>query len=73
MRLVCVQMPNMDLDVIEGSFRARETNDASERSQHAPAVISPLDDWENSVCAEIHRSASVCFLNLQFAQTVQDA
>ena len=68
MRLVCVQMPNMDLDVIEGSFRAREANDAIERSQHAPAVISPLDDWESCVCAAIHRFANGCCLKLHSVQ-----
>ena len=52
LRLVCVQVPIM---VIEGSFSARESNDLIEISQHAPAVISPLDNWERAACADIHR------------------
>lgn len=56
---VHVVCPSLHLDIVQGSNSGRASSDALERAQHAPAVQSPLDAWEQKACYSIYRCADV--------------
>ena len=45
-----VVIPNLDQEISESSNTGTPAIDRFETSQHAPVVISPLDEWEQVAC-----------------------